>query len=39
MKMGEGLISRNEVNTAFEMLLEKIELLANQLNEQGAEAF
>ena len=29
----------NEVNTAFEMLLEKIELIANKLNEQGAEAF
>ncbi len=29
----------NGVTTAFEMLLEKIELVANKLNEQGAEAF
>ncbi|GBD38318.1 hypothetical protein HRbin37_00565 [bacterium HR37] len=29
----------NEVNTAFEILLEEIELVANQLNEDGAHAF
>ncbi len=29
----------NEVNTAFEILLEEIELVANQLNEDGAQAF
>lgn len=29
----------NEVYTAFEILLEEIELLANQLNEEGAQAF
>ena len=29
----------NEVNTAFEILLEEIELVANSLNEEGAEAF
>ncbi|WP_164920884.1 winged helix-turn-helix domain-containing protein [Thermosynechococcus vestitus] len=28
----------NEVNTAFEILLEEIELVANQLNEDGAQA-
>lgn len=32
-------MERNEVNTAFEILLEEIELVANQLNESGAEAF
>lgn len=29
----------NEVNTAFEMLLEEIEIVANCLNEEGAAAF
>jgi len=29
----------NEVNTAFEILLEEIELVANRLNEEGAAAF
>jgi restriction system protein len=29
----------NEVNTAFEILLEEIEVVANNLNEEGAEAF
>lgn len=29
----------NEVNTAFEILLEEIELVANDLNEEGAQAF
>jgi len=29
----------NEVNTAFEILLEEIELVVNQLNEDGAQAF
>jgi len=29
----------NEVNTAFEILLKEIELVANQLNEDGAQAF
>lgn len=29
----------NEVNTAFEILLEEIELVANTLNEEGAKAF
>ncbi|CDM66721.1 hypothetical protein [Pyrinomonas methylaliphatogenes] len=29
----------NEVNTAFEILLEEIELVANQLNDDGAQAF
>ncbi len=29
----------NEVNTAFEILFEEIELVANQLNEDGAQAF
>ncbi|MEW6526393.1 MAG: hypothetical protein AB1444_06990 [Spirochaetota bacterium] len=28
----------NEVNTAFEILLEEIELVANQLNDDGAQA-
>lgn len=31
-------MDKNEVITAFEILLEKIELVANQLNELGAEA-
>ena len=30
---------KNEVNIAFEILLEEIELVANQLNESGADAF
>jgi len=29
----------NEVNAAFEMLLEEIEVVANNLKEEGAEAF
>jgi restriction system protein len=29
----------HEVNTAFEILLEEIEVVANNLNEEGAEAF
>lgn len=29
----------NEVNTAFEILLEEIEFVANGLNEEGAQAF
>jgi len=33
------MIQTNEVNTAFEILLEEIELVANSLNEQGASAF
>ncbi len=33
------MIQENEVNTAFEILLEEIELVANQLNEEGAQAF
>lgn len=32
-------MDKNEVNTAFEILLEEIELVANQLNEDGAQAF
>jgi hypothetical protein len=28
----------NEVNTAFEILLEEIELVVNQLHEDGAQA-
>ena len=32
-------MERNEVNVAFEILLEEIELVANALNEAGAEAF
>lgn len=32
-------MNRNEVNIAFEILLEEIEIVANQLNESGAEAF
>lgn len=32
-------MDKNEVNTAFEILLEEIELVANQLHESGAEAF
>lgn len=32
-------MNRNEVNVAFEILLEEIELVANQLNESGADAF
>lgn len=32
-------MDKNEVNIAFEMLLEEIELVANQLNEFGADAF
>ncbi|WP_322816026.1 winged helix-turn-helix domain-containing protein [Chloroflexus sp.] len=32
-------MERNEVNTAFEILLEEIELVANLLNESGADAF
>jgi uncharacterized protein YukE len=32
-------MNKNEVNTAFEILLEEIELVANQLNEAGADAF
>ncbi|MGQ9801691.1 MAG: winged helix-turn-helix domain-containing protein [Candidatus Saccharicenans sp.] len=30
---------RNEVNEAFEILLEEIEAVANMLNEEGAQAF
>lgn len=30
---------RNEVTTAFEILLEEIELVSNELNEEGARAF
>lgn len=33
------IMHTNEVNTAFEILLEEIELVANQLNDSGAEAF
>ncbi|MFN3919514.1 MAG: winged helix-turn-helix domain-containing protein [Methylohalobius sp.] len=29
----------NEVNTAFEILLEEIEVVANELNDEGAQAF
>jgi len=32
-------MERNEVNAAFELLLEEIETVANSLNEAGAEAF
>jgi restriction system protein len=32
-------MDRNEVYTAFELLLEEIEYVANQLNEAGASAF
>jgi hypothetical protein len=32
-------MNKNEVNIAFEILLEEIELVANQLNESGAAAF
>jgi hypothetical protein len=32
-------MNSNEVNTAFEILLEEIELVANSLNEDGAAAF
>jgi len=32
-------VCRNEVNEAFEILLEEIEAVANALNETGAEAF
>jgi len=32
-------MNKNEVNIAFEILLEEIELVANQLNESGADAF
>lgn len=32
-------MNKNEVNTAFEILLEEIAALPNQLNESGAEAF
>lgn len=32
-------MNKNEINTAFEILLEEIELVANQLNESGADAF
>ncbi len=32
-------MDKNEVNTAFEILLEEIEFVANDLNESGAEAF
>jgi len=32
-------MDRNEVNEAFEILLEEIEQVANGLNEEGAEAF
>lgn len=32
-------MQRNEVNTAFEILLEEIEFVAYGLNEEGAEAF
>lgn len=32
-------MDRNEVNTAFEILLEEIEMVTNALNEQGAAAF
>ncbi len=32
-------MNKNEVYTAFEILLEEIELVANQLNESGADAF
>jgi len=30
---------RNEINAAFEILIEEIEIVANQLNEDGAQAF
>ncbi|SFV30231.1 winged helix-turn-helix domain-containing protein [Thermoflavifilum thermophilum] len=33
------MMQSNEVNTAFEILLEEIELVANQLNDDGAQAF
>jgi len=32
-------MKRNEVNTAFEILMEEVELVANSLNEEGAAAF
>lgn len=32
-------MNRDEVNTAFEILLEELELVTNDLNEAGAEAF
>lgn len=32
-------MDKNEVNTAFEILLEEIEMVANALNEDGAAAF
>jgi hypothetical protein len=32
-------MNKNEVNSAFELLLEEIEIVANQLNESGANAF
>jgi restriction system protein len=32
-------MDKNEVNTAFEILLEEIELVANQLNDAGGDAF
>ena len=32
-------MERNEVNVAFELLLEEIESVANGLNDEGAEAF
>jgi hypothetical protein len=31
-------MNSNEVNTAFEILIEEIELIANNLNEEGAKA-
>jgi len=36
---GVKTVRGNEVNTAFEILLEEIEVVANSLHEQGAEAF
>jgi hypothetical protein len=33
------MMQSNEVNTAFEILLKEIELVANSLNEEGAAAF
>lgn len=32
-------MDQNEVNEAFEILLEEIEAVANALNEEGAQAF
>jgi len=32
-------MEKNEVNEAFEILLEEIEVVVNALNEEGAQAF